>query len=200
MARQTGPADVTSFGDHAAENLQFIRHAMERSATFTAVPGVGGAGMGGVGVAAAVIATQQPTPERWLVVWLAAAFIALVVGVIAMRRKAARLGAPLIGATGRRFALSLAAPLLAGAALTVGLWWHGVWVLMPAAWLLMYGAGVVTGGAFSVAPMRMLGLSFMAMGALALLTPPSWGNVWLGLGFGGLQVGFGLYIARKHGG
>jgi hypothetical protein len=34
----------------------------------------------------------------------------------------------------------------------------------------------------------------------ALLTPPSWGNVWLGLGFGVLQVGFGIYIARHHGG
>ena len=33
------PASMT---DHAAENLRFIRHAMERSATFTAVPGWGG--------------------------------------------------------------------------------------------------------------------------------------------------------------
>ena len=68
--------------------------------------------------------------------------------------------------------------------------------LMPPTWLLLYGAGVVTGGAFSVAPMRVLGLGFMALGAAALVTPPSWGNVWLGLGFGGLQVGFGWHIAR----
>ena len=117
-----------------------------------------------------------------------------------MRRKAAHVGVPMTGALGRRFAMSLAAPLVAGAALTGGLWAHGDWALMPPAWLLLYGAGVVTGGAFSVAPTRVLGLSVMAMGTAALMTPPSWGNVWLGLGFGALQVAFGIYIARRHGG
>jgi hypothetical protein len=71
---------------------------------------------------------------------------------------------------------------------------------MPPAWLLLYGAGMVTGGAFSVAPVRLLGMCFMGLGLAAIVTPPSWGNVWLGLGFGALQVGFGIYIARRHGG
>jgi hypothetical protein len=192
--------DVTAVTDHAAENLQFIRHAMERSATFSAVPGNGGALMGTVGLVAAGAAALQPTTERWLAVWLAAAVVALVIGSIAMRRKAARLGAPLVGASARRFALGLSAPLIAGAALTLGLWLQGGWTLMPATWLLLYGTGVLSGGAFSVAPLRVLGVAFMVLGVTAMLTPPAWGNVWLGLGFGVLQIGFGLYIARKHGG
>ena len=49
---------------------------------------------------------------------------------------------------------------------------HGVWALMPPTWLLLYGTGVLTGGTFSVAPMRVLGLLFMALGAAALVTPP----------------------------
>src|SRR5262245_22045756 len=200
MPRPVRRAEIESFADHAAENLQFIRHAMERSATFTAVPGNGGIAMGVIGVAAAAIGSKQPSAERWLSVWLVAAALALVVGVLTMRRKAARLGAPLTGAPGRRFALSLSAPLLAGAALTGGLWIHGVWALMPSAWLLLYGTGVLTGGAFSVAPMRVLGLAFMGLGAVALVTPPSWGNVWLAVGFGALHIGFGIYIARRHGG
>jgi hypothetical protein len=133
-------------------------------------------------------------------VWLTAASVALTVGVLTMRRKAARLGAPLTGVPGRRFALSLSAPLLAGAAMTLGLWMHGVWALMPPAWLMLYGTGVLTGGAFSVAPMRVLGLVFMALGVAAMFTPPAMGNVWLGIGFGALQVVFGLYIAKRHGG
>jgi hypothetical protein len=149
---------------------------------------------------AAAVAASQPTAERWLAVWLMAAVAALAIGVVAMRRKAARIGAALVGAPARRFALSLSAPLVAGAALTLGLWLHGVWALMPPMWLLLYGAGVVTGGAFSVAPMRLLGGGFMALGLAAVLTPPSWGNVWLAIGFGALQVGFGIYIARRHGG
>jgi hypothetical protein len=200
VSGQPDDESVTSVSAHAAANLQFIRHAMERSSTFSAVPGVGGALMGGVGLVAAVIGAQQPSAERWLAVWLAAAVVALTIGVATMRRKAARLGALLISAPGRRFALSLAAPLIAGAALTWGLWLHGVWTLMPPTWLLLYGTGVLTGGAFSVAPMRLLGLAFMTLGTAALLTPPALGNVWLGLGFGALQIVFGLYIARHHGG
>jgi hypothetical protein len=195
--RADAPASVS---DHAAADLRFIRHAMERSATFTAVPGWGGALMGGIGMAASAIAGVQPTAERWMAAWLAAALIACAVGVVSMRRKAARVGVPMAGPPGRRFAMGLAAPLVAGAALTGGLWAQGAWSLMPPAWLLLYGTGVLTGGAFSVAPTRLLGLSMMLIGMAAIVTPPSWGNAWLGLGFGVLQVGFGIYIARRHGG
>jgi hypothetical protein len=30
--------------------------------------------------------------------------------------------------------------------------------------------------------------------------PPEYGNLWLGAGFGALQIGVGLFIARRHGG
>ena len=43
---------------------------------FTAVPGLGGVAMGAFGLAAAAIAARQPTPERWLAVWLATAVVA----------------------------------------------------------------------------------------------------------------------------
>jgi hypothetical protein len=66
--------------------------------------------------------------------------------------------------------------------------------------LLLYGAGVLAGGMFSVPVVRAVGVCFMAAGIAAALTPPEWGNVWLALGFGGLHVGFGAYIARNLGG
>ena len=156
--------------------------------------------MGAIGLAAAVLAANQSSAERWFVVWLLAAAVALAIGVTSMWRKAARLGAPLAGAVGRRFAMSLAAPLVAGAALTWGVWRSGDPALMPAVWLLLYGTGVLTGGVFSVAAVRLLGAALMALGVAALVTPPAWGNLWLGMGFGGLQLVFGLYIARRHGG
>jgi hypothetical protein len=189
---------LPSLGQHAEANLQFIRRTMERSSTFTAVPGLGGAGMGAVGVAASLIAERQGSTWQWLLVWLAAAAVALAIGVAAIWRKAARTGAPLTA--GRRFALGLAPPLVAGAALTWGLSVHGDTALMPPVWLLLYGTGVLAGGAFSVAAVRLLGLAFMGLGIAALVTAPAWGNLWLGVGFGGLQLGFGLYIARRHGG
>lgn len=184
----------------AADNLQFIRQAMERSATFTSIPGVGGAVMGVIALAASGVAASQPSVDRWLATWLVAAGLAAVIGFIAMVRKAARAGATLTGANARRFALGMAAPFVAGAAITYELWAVRNFTVMAPAWLLLYGAGVLTGGIFSVPVVRAIGVCFMSLGIAAIATPPEWGNVWLAIGFGGLHIGFGIYIARNHGG
>ena len=45
-----------------------------------------------------------------------------------------------------------------------------------------------------------IGALFMLLGFAAALTPPAYGNAWLGVGFGALQLTGGIYIARHHGG
>src|SRR5438034_9084048 len=55
-------ARVPILREHAIEDLRFIRETMERSASFTAVPGWGGAAMGITALAAAIVAAQQTTP------------------------------------------------------------------------------------------------------------------------------------------
>ena len=191
---------LRSVGTHAAENLQYIRQTMERSSTFTAVPGAGGVVMGVIGLAAAGIGARQPTSDRWLATWLVAATIAAVVGLIFMSRKARKAGVPLTGVNTRRFALGMAAPFVAGAAITYDLWAVRNFTVMAPSWLLLYGAGLLTGGMFSVRVVRIIGMCFMAVGLAAILTPHQWGNIWLAIGFGGCQIGFGIYIARNHGG
>jgi hypothetical protein len=186
--------------DHAADDLTFIRSAMERSSAFTAIPGRGGMVTGVIGLIAAVVAARQPTSDRWLGAWLVAAAAAAVVEVMAMVGKARRARLTLTGANTSRFALGLAAPLVAGAAITYELWTVRSFTVMAPAWLLLYGAGVLAGGMFSVPVVRAIGMSFMAVGIAAVLTPPAWANVWLAIGFGGLHVGFGAYIARNLGG
>ena len=61
-------------------------------------------------------------------------------------------------------------------------------------------AGVLTGGMFSVAVVRVMGAAFMALGLAAVVSPADSHTAWLAAGFGGLQCVFGLYIARNHGG
>jgi len=59
---------------------------------------------------------------------------------------------------------------------------------------------VATGGAFSVRVVPVMGLSFMALGLAALASPAYLGDAFMAAGFGGLQIVFGLIIARKCGG
>ena len=184
----------------AADNLRYIRQAMERSATFTSIPGWGGVVMGAIALIAATVAAGQPTEELWLATWLMAAALAAIVGLVSMIRKARGAGAPLTGANARRFAMGMAAPFIAGAAITYELWTVRSFAAMAPAWLLLYGAGVLTGGIVSVPVVRAIGVCFMTLGIAAIASPSEWGNAWLAVGFGGLHVGFGIYIARTYGG
>jgi hypothetical protein len=191
---------ASSLPDHAASNLQYIRDTMARAAGFTAVPGWGGALMGTTALAAAVIAGQPRDSSRWLGVWVADAAIASGIGLAATSWKARRTGTQLTGAAARRFAFAFLPAIAAGAVLTPVFVDAGITTRLPGCWLLLYGAAVTSGGAFSVRPVPIMGVCFMALGVAALLAPASLGSIFMGAGFGALQIGFGILIARKHGG
>jgi hypothetical protein len=183
----------------AMDNLSFIRSTMERATAFTAVPGWGGVAMGTTALAATLLAHGR-RPAEWLGVWLAASALALSIGGWTMALKARRGGTSVLSYSGRRFVLSYVPPLAVGALLTLVLVRAGLYGALPGTWLLLYGTGVVTGGAFSVRVVPLMGFCFMALGAIALLLPPVWGQWLMAAGFGGLHIVFGLIIARRYGG
>lgn len=186
--------------DRALDNIRFIRRTMERAGSFTAVPGWGQVAVGVTAFAAALLAARQPSPELWLATWLGEAVVALTIGGSAMVRKAYAVNDPILSGPGRRFGLSFLPPMVVGGLLTVVLYHAGLWRALPGAWLLSYGAGFVTGGAFSVRIVPVMGICFMAVGVVALFGPAPWGNWLMAAGFGGLHVVFGAVIARRHGG
>ena len=173
---------------------------MERSTSCTAVSGRGEMIVGAVALGATAVAGYQTSAQGWLLTWLGAGLIAVVCAGWAFARKARAMHDSLLSGPGRKCLLGFAPPVVAAALLTPALYLATGPGVLPGMWLLLYGAGVITGGAFSVRVLPLMGLCFMLLGAAALVSPPSWGDAYMAAGFGGLHIGFGAIIARRYGG
>lgn len=192
--------EPVNIGDRAIDNLRYIRETMERSTSFTAVPGLGGLLMGATAAAAAYIAHQQVHPLNWLVVWLTEAALAVAIGLLSMWQKSKATDQSIASAPARKFALGFLPPLLCGFIASIGLWNLGRYELMPAFWMLFYGSAVVAGGAFSVRAVPVMGWLFIAFGAATFAVPAEFGDVMMAASFGGLHIIFGAMIAKYYGG
>jgi hypothetical protein len=184
---------------HAMNNLKYIRQTMERAGSFTAVPGVGGVLMGLTALGASRIAGRQADAAGWITVWTVAAGVALAIGILGAALKSRRFNMPLFSGPGRKFIAGFAPAILAGAVLTAVFYRAGLSGFLPGIWLLLYGAGVLSGGSASVRIVPLMGACFMFVGALALVLP-GWNDALLPAGFGGLHLLFGMVIAVKYGG
>jgi hypothetical protein len=173
---------------------------MERASSFTAVPGWGQVAIGVTALGAAYIGSRQRNSRLWLVTWIVEALLSLAIAGWAMRRKAKAAETPLLSGPGRKVVFSFTPPILVGALLTIVLFRAGLTNAIPGMWLLLYGTGVVTGGAFSVSIVPVMGTCFIAVGAVALFSPAALSNIFMAAGFGGLHIIFGVLIARGHGG
>jgi hypothetical protein len=184
----------------AMDNLAFIRDTMEAAGSFTAVSGWGMVAVGIIAAVAGIIASAQASAVHSLYVWIAAAVLAPAVMLWAIVRKARRAHMPLLSGPGRKFVLSFSPPMLVGALLTIVLYRAGLVGTIPGMWLLLYGTAVVAGGAFSVKIVPVMGICFMLAGTIAVFAPTTWNDWIMAAAFGGLHIGFGIPIARRHGG
>ena len=185
----------------AMENLRFIRETMERTGSFTAVPGWGGVLVGLSALAAAVAASYRATPGGWLAIWFAEGMLAMAIAALAMKHKAEKAGETLLSAPARKFALSFAPPLLAGALLTFILVEAGQPAIIPGMWLLLYGCAVLSASTVTAPGIARLigamGALFVALGSLTFALPQTAHTAMLGLGFGAVHVIFGILIGRS---
>jgi hypothetical protein len=197
---RTPPAEPPALHARAMDNLAFIRDTMEAAGAFTAVSGWGMVAVGIIAGIAAVIASSQQSALTSLYVWLGAAVLAAVVMLWAIVRKARKAHMPLLSGPGRKFVLSFSPPMFVGAILTIILYRAAVIDAIPGMWMLLYGTAVVAGGAFSVKIVPVMGICFMLAGIVAVFSPVTWNDWIMAAAFGGLHIGFGIPIARRHGG
>ena len=184
------------------EQIRFIRQTMESAGSFTLVPGMGQVVIGFTAVAATYLASRASDAPGWLAIWVIEAAIAMMIAGFAIARKARRARQALVSGPAKKFAFSFFPPLIAGLLLTLLMYRAGGQMLaaIPAMWLMMYGTAVITGGAFSVRIVPVMGLCFLGMGITAVFAPASWANWYMATGFGGLHILFGAIIAKKYGG
>jgi hypothetical protein len=194
------PGQPINLGDRAIDNLEFIRETMERSTSFTAVPGYGGMLMGVTALVAAYIAAQQVYLRGWFITWLVEAALAFAIGLLAMWQKSRIVESSLLSTPSKKFALGFAPPLICGIAITLGLWRYEHYEMMAPVWMLCYGAAVICGGAFSVRIIPVMGWVFIVLGAAAFAMPAGSGNYLMAASFGLAHVIFGAIIARRYGG
>jgi hypothetical protein len=207
---KTAPDETPALHDRAIQDLSFIRRTMEGASSFTDVPGWGLVGIGLTAIAASILSQAQTNGGRWLTIWLMEALLGATIGGgmtwRKMRRRERGDGAPLLSAPARKFLFGFWPAMLAGAVLTFALVdppalfrdASAVPRVLPGLWLLLYGVGITTAGAFSVRAVPLMGIGLMCFGACALLVPQVSGTLLLAMGFGVWQIAWWLSAHHRR--
>src|SRR2546423_10361371 len=96
------PSNPPEMQARPMDNRRFIRETMEAAGTFTAVSGWGQVVIGVTAVFAALLASRQPMPSDWVLVWAAEAILALLISVWFMYHKAKSASLPLLSGSARK--------------------------------------------------------------------------------------------------
>ncbi|SNC75104.1 hypothetical protein SAMN06265337_2706 [Hymenobacter gelipurpurascens] len=204
--------------------LTEIRAIMERSSRFISLSGLSGVGAGvvaliGSGVSHSFLVNWFPSSEygsvgylrllqsteaeRLLVLpyLLALAFgmigVAFIVATFFTVRRARRAGLPVWNALGRRLAISMAIPLVAGGLFCLALFVRGAVSLVVPGLLVFYGLALLNASKYTLEEIRWLGLTEIVLGLAAVLLP-GFGLAFFAVGFGLGHILYGLLMYNRY--
>jgi hypothetical protein len=210
--------------DEATARIHEIQRIMERATRYTLLPGAAAVGAGllvilGCGVSYALFRAAGASATGALdfaslmrlplgqqlgfgAMWLLVLACGVTLEAILAGRAARRQGAPPLPRPARLAVYSLTPSVVVALVLTAKLLGASDWrpqdvQLVVPIWMMLYGTGVYTAGLFSLRPARVLGLAFLALGALALLALPGYGVLTGALSFGLLHVLFGALVIQR---
>ncbi len=184
---------TVQFDSHALSTLRYIRNSMEAAAS-VAVPGSAGIMMGTVGIAASACTFATSLAEHWFAIWLIAAAVAAVGGAVLLLRPVSLRGVSLRGAPLQKFAVCLCPGLVAGAVLTCVLVLAHQFDLIAGTWLLLYGCALASASVPTTRMLLLMGALFGVSGSIAFFLPHPLQMLALGAGFGGIHLGFGIWM------
>ncbi len=203
--------------DEARARMQEIQRIMEQATLCTLLPGTA-AVIGGMLVLAGCAASfamfrsldfadivDLPFDRQavFCVMWFAIGILGVLVEVLLTARAAKRQGLSPTIRSARVAAFALTPSVVVAMVLTVRFLGpiepqrEEVRYIVPV-WMMLYGTGVYTAGLFSIRPPRVLGLTFIALGVLALMAFPAYGVLAAALSFGMLHIAFGCYILWRQ--
>jgi hypothetical protein len=204
--------------DEALERLAEIQRIAETTTLYTLLPGHA-AIIGGVLVFIGCIVSYAMIRSAdfaqlincsmghqlvFLGVWAVIGAVAIGQELILANRDARRQGIALYGRPGKLSAYSLTPNILIAVVLSIQLFidadpeaaMRHIRYIAPI-WMMCYGTGVYAAGLFSVRLPRLLGISFIIMGAAGLLFFASYGLLLVALSFGLLHIVFGMAVLRR---
>lgn len=197
-----------------AEDLREIKAIMSRSSRFISLSGLSGVSTGIIALGGLYLAYQQIFSQRTLLTYrpqtltvsdhfellliaLGTLALAIISALFFTNRQIRSSGHQSLDLVSRRLLVHLAIPLIAGGILCLILLSKGLIGLLPALTLLFYGLALINGSKYTFSEIRSLGIIEVVIG-LAAMQWIELSLIFWAIGFGIVQIAYGIIIQQKH--
>lgn len=187
----------------AARTLEVIRTLMERTCQYQLLTARAGLAAGLLAVAGSLtfFGLDAANPWHFGCVWGLVFLGSMSAMILSTVNRGRERGERIWSRQARAVLWALAPALFAAVVLSVFFFARGEHLWLPGVWMLCYGQGALATATYAPAPIRWLGLTVLALGALTLWLGPAWAVLLMGLVFGLGHVVLGsvlLVIERRQ--
>jgi hypothetical protein len=197
----------------AVEHLATIRKIMEDATRMTVLPGqaaIGGGILALVGSAvsyaligstrfAAVSEMSSARRLALILLWAVVAAAAIGLDILLTVRLAHKRGRSPWSRLAQLAAYAMGPSILVALILTIALGSRGLWEPVPTVWMMLYGTAIWMASILSTRAPGVLGLVFVAAGAITLFWAARVALIMMALTFGLAHVIYGIYLLRRFG-
>jgi fumarate reductase subunit D len=196
------------------EDLESIRHLMERSVKFISLSGLSGILAGIYALIGAALAYYQiysgevvrtveyyqghiPVVANLIYIALVVLVASLLTGLWFSHRKAKRVGTKIWNAISKRLLINLSVPLVVGGIFILFQLMRGHYSLVASSALIFYGLALINSSSNLYEEMRYLGYCELIVGLVAAAWP-GYGLYFWAIGFGLLHILYGSMMYHKY--